>query len=196
MSKGTFWILLVVVFISRVFVSTKEMMMMATPTMMQHAPATTTPSAVEVRGIVFFFLFFKFFFFFIVVYVVVFRDWIFGYERRWLSLSMMISFRLDAQRAWHDLTFLFLSLSLSGIDDTAEIFVQTRVLVPRDRLPSGGEENGVPEGQMFCVESGKQIRARRQHERWRTREYWFLALEDARECETRRDFMRRRGRNG
>ena len=97
--------------------------------------------------------------------------------------------------AWHDLTFLFLSLSLSGIDDTAEIFVQTRVLVPRDRLPSGGEENGVPEGQMFCVESGKQIRARRQHERWRTREYWFLALEDARECETRRDFMRR-GRNG
>ena len=195
MSKGTFWIVGVVVFISRVFVSTKEMMMMATPTM-QHAPATTTPAAVEVRGIVFFFLFFKFFFFFIVVYVVVFRDWIFGYERRWLSLSMMISFRLDAKRAWHDLTFLFLSLSLSGIDDTAEIFVQTRVLVPRDRLPSGGEENGVPEGQMFCVESGKQIRARRQHERWRTREYWFLALEDARECETRRDFMRRRGRNG
>ena len=97
MSKGTFWILVVLVgvFISRVFVSTKEMMMMATPTMMmmatptmmQHAPATTTPSAVEVRGIVFFFLFFKFFFFFIVVYVVVFRDWIFGYERRWLSLD-------------------------------------------------------------------------------------------------------------
>ena len=27
-------------------------------------------------------------------------------------LSMMISFRLDAQRAWHDLTFLFLSLPL------------------------------------------------------------------------------------
>ena len=87
MSKGTFWIVGVVVFISRVFVSTKEMMMMATPTMMQHAPATTTPVAVEVRGVVFFFLFFKFFFFFIVVYVVVFRDWIFGYERRWLSLD-------------------------------------------------------------------------------------------------------------
>ena len=52
MSKGTFWIVGVVVFLSRVFVSTKEMMMMATPTMMQHAPATTTPSAVEVRGIV------------------------------------------------------------------------------------------------------------------------------------------------
>ena len=86
-SKGTFWIVGVVVFLSRVFVSTKEMMMMATPTMMQHAPATTTPAAVEVRGIVFFFLFFKFFFFFIVVYVVVFRDWIFGYERRWLSLD-------------------------------------------------------------------------------------------------------------
>jgi hypothetical protein len=100
--------------------------------------------------------FFFFFFFVVVVYVVVFRDWIFGYERRWLSLSMMISFRLDAQRAWHDLTFLFLSLSLSGIDDTAEIFVQTRVLVPRDRVPNGGEETGVPrEGQMFCVESGK-----------------------------------------
>ena len=51
MSKGTFWIVGVVVFLSRVFVSTKEMMM-ATPTMMQHAPATTTPVAVEVRGIV------------------------------------------------------------------------------------------------------------------------------------------------
>ena len=51
-SKGTFWIVGVVVFISRVFVSTKEMMMMATPTMMQHTPATTTPVAVEVRGIV------------------------------------------------------------------------------------------------------------------------------------------------
>ena len=50
MSKGTFWIVGVVVFLSRVFVSTKEMMM-ATPTM-QHAPATTTPVAVEVRGIV------------------------------------------------------------------------------------------------------------------------------------------------
>ena len=67
---------------------------------------------------------------------------------------MMISFRLDARRAWHDLTLL--SLPLSGIDDTAEIFVQTRVLVPRDRVPNGGEETGVPrEGQMFCVESGK-----------------------------------------
>ena len=64
------------------------------------------------RGDRLFFLFLKFFFFVVVVVVVVFRDWIFGYERRWLSLSMMISFRLDAQRAWHDLTFLFLSLPL------------------------------------------------------------------------------------
>ena len=47
-SKGTFWILLVVVFISRVLCP--QEMMMATP-MMQHAPATT-PVAVEVRGIV------------------------------------------------------------------------------------------------------------------------------------------------
>ena len=64
------------------------------------------------RLFVFVKVFFFFFFFVVVVYVVVFRDWIFGYERRWLSLSMMISFRLDAQRAWHDLTFLFLSLPL------------------------------------------------------------------------------------
>ena len=49
MSKGTFWILIVVVFTSRVLCP--QEMMMATPTM-QHAPATTTPVAVEVRGIV------------------------------------------------------------------------------------------------------------------------------------------------
>ena len=89
MSKGTlFWILLgVVVFISRVFVSTE--MMMATP-MMQHTPnATTTPAlAVEVGGssLLFVFKVLKFFFFVVVVYVVVFRDWIFGYER-WLCLD-------------------------------------------------------------------------------------------------------------
>ncbi len=112
-SKGTFWILVVVVgvFISRVLCP--QEMMMATP-MMQHAPATT-PVAVEVRGDRRrLFVFVKvFFFFFVVVVVVVFRDWIFGYERGG-CLSMMIYFRLDAKRAWHDLTFLFLSLSLES----------------------------------------------------------------------------------